>query len=167
MIEPPSARAIFDVLKEAKVEFVISLPDRTTSRLIELIQQDPSFKFVPVCKEDEGVSICSALSFANRRAVLIMQHTGLLDSVNALLGDASEFKRPLVMIVGLLNKERGLKPMESKKLAVRISEPVLDILNISHVLVDARGDEGRIAGLIEEAYSTPKPVCILIGSEVV
>ncbi|MDP2662744.1 MAG: thiamine pyrophosphate-binding protein [Dehalococcoidia bacterium] len=167
MTEPPSAQAIVDQLKAARVEFVIRVPDRTTSRLSELIEQDPSFTLVSVCKEDEGVSICAALSFGDKRAVLLIQHTGVLDSVNSLRSVASEMRFPLVMIVGLLGKPRGTKPTDASSFGVRITEPVLDILNVPHLLVDDSGDEARIAGLIEEAYTIPQPAAILVGAGLV
>jgi len=167
MAEPPKGQAILDQLKQAGIEFVVSLPDKMTAGLVDLIVRDPSFRFVPVCKEDEGVSICSALSFGDKRAVLVTQHTGVLDSVNSLRTVAAEFKHPLVMIVGLLTKEPGVKPTESKRVGIRIIEPLLDLLDISHVIVEKEGDEAQIGNLIEEAYSTPKPVAILIGRAVV
>lgn len=162
----PSAQAIVNQLKRAGVEFVISLPDRTTSRLAELVQQDPAFTFIPVCKEDEGVSICAGLSFGDKRAVLLIQNTGMLDSVNALRAVASEDGLPLVLILGLLAKEPGVKPTESARFGVRITEPLLDILKIPRALVEAAGDEECIGSLVQEAYSTPTPVAILIGREV-
>jgi len=167
MSEPPSAEAIVEQLKQARVEFVASVPDKMTARLTELIERDSSFRFIPLCKEDEGVSICSALSFADRRAVLIIQHTGFMDSINSIQGVATDFRQPLVMIIGLLNKEPGIKPRESKRVGVSLTEPLLEVLKIPHVLVDVRGDETRIARLVEEAYSTSNPIAILIGREVV
>ncbi len=159
----PSAQAIVDQLKAARVEFVIRVPDRTTSRLSELIEQDPSFTFVPVCKEDEGVSICAALSYGDRRAVLLIQHTGVLDSVNSIRSVASELGLPLVMVVGLLGKERGVRPVDSSSVGVKVTAPILDILNVPHLLVDRTGDESLVSALIEDAYAAPHPVAILVG----
>lgn len=165
MTSGPSAQAIVDQLKQARVEFVVNVPDRTTSRLAELVRQDPAFTFIPVCKEDEGVSICAALSFGDKRAVLLIQHTGLLDSVNAIRAVASENRQPLVLMVGLLAKEPGIKPTESARFGVKMAEPLLDILEIPHTLVEVSGDEAQIGSLIEEAYSTPGPTAILVGRE--
>ena len=166
MSEPPSAEAIIEQLKRSKVEFVASVPDKMTACLTDLVERDPSFRYIPLCKEDEGVSICSALFFADRRAVLVMQHTGFLDSINSIQGAATDFRQPIVMIIGLLNKEPGVEPKQSKRVGVSLIVPLLEILRIPHVLVEARGDEAQIARLVEEAYSTSNPIAILIGREV-
>ena len=79
--------------------------DRTTSEhLLKPVLQDPDLRVVQICKEDEGVSICSGLYAAGQRALLLMQHTGW-DSLNALRGIAVEGKNPVCMMVGLLNRE--------------------------------------------------------------
>ena len=117
MSEPPSAEAIVEQFKQSRVEFVAGVPDKMTARLTELIERDSSFTFIPLCKEDEGVSICSALSLADRRAVLIIQHTGFMDSINSIQAVPTDFRQPLVMIMGLLNKEPGIRPKESKRVA--------------------------------------------------
>jgi sulfopyruvate decarboxylase TPP-binding subunit len=57
MSERPSAEEIVRQLKQAKVEFVINVPDRTTAAIVDLAAQEPSMKVIRVCKEDEGVSI--------------------------------------------------------------------------------------------------------------
>ena len=49
-------------------------------------------RLIRVCKEDEGVGICAGLAHTGKRALLLIQHTGLLDSINALRGVAVEYR---------------------------------------------------------------------------
>ena len=78
VVEHPSGKEIIDAIKKAGVEFIISVPDIVTSDgLLWPISKDPDLKLVRVCKEDEGVSICAAMSYSNTRALLLMQQTGL------------------------------------------------------------------------------------------
>src|SRR6266702_7279923 len=113
---PLTAESIKNQFKKAGIHFVVALPDRVTSHyLLKTIMRDPDFKVVQVCKEDEGISICSGLFAAGHRSVLMMQYTGLLDSVNSLRGVAMEGENPVCMIVGLLGKEPGVPPSLSKK----------------------------------------------------
>ena len=48
-----------------------------------------------VCKEDEGISICSALYATGHRSLLLIQHTGPLDSVNAPSAGAVKGENPV------------------------------------------------------------------------
>lgn len=161
-----AAHEIISELKQAGIRFVVALPDRTTSQhLLKSMMQDPDLRVVQVCKEDEGISICSGLYCAGQRALLLMQHTGLLDSVNALRGVAVEGQNPVCMMVGLLGKEPGVKPTESKRYGLRIVEPILDAMGIEHHLLEGPQDVLKIGPAVERAYARSAPVALLIGKE--
>lgn len=163
---PLTAESIKRELKRSGIHFVVALPDRVTSHyLLKGMLRDPDFRVVQVCKEDEGVSVCSGLYAAGKSSVLMMQYTGLLDSVNALRGIAVEGKFPVCMIVGLLGKEPDVAPTRSNKLGVKIIEPILDTLGIEHQLVETDADVSAIAPAIEKAYKNSFPTAILIGRE--
>jgi sulfopyruvate decarboxylase subunit alpha len=163
---PLDSHVMLNEIKRAGVRFIISLPDRVTSNyLLKAITEDPYFRVVQVCKEDEGVSICSGLYATGHRALLLIQNTGLLDSINALRGIAVEGKNPVCLMVGLLNKEPGILPEESRFYGVRIVEPILDAMGIEHCLLESSGDEAIIASAIDNAYTCCAPVAMLIGRE--
>lgn len=156
---------IVAALKRARVEFVVALPDIVTSdALLWPLSRDPDIRLVRVCKEDEGIGICTGLAFAGRRAVLLMQQTGLLDSVNALRAVGVEYEQPIVMLVGLQGKEPGVPPARSAKFAVKIVPPILDAMGVAHIAVETPDDEALVQPAIERAYAASAPICILIGA---
>lgn len=164
--KPPalSGVAIIDAIKRSGIEFVISVPDRVTSEsVLRPLASDTELKLVRVCKEDEGVSICCALAICEKRALLLMQHTGLLDSINALRAIAVEYRQPIVMMVGLLGHESDAAPVQSKKYGVRIVTPILDAMGIAHEFLCCAGDEQRIPAAIRRAYQESLPLVLLIG----
>jgi hypothetical protein len=76
------AADLIQAIKRAGIRFIVALPDRTTSEhLLKPLLEDPELRVVQICKEDEGVSICSGLYAAGQRALLLMQYTGLVVSV--------------------------------------------------------------------------------------
>ena len=153
-------------IKRAGIKFIVALPDRVTSQnVLKAVLVDPDFKIVQVCKEDEGVSICSGLFAAGHRSLLLIQYTGLLDSVNSLRGIAVEGENPVCMMVGLLGKEPGVAPTKSKKYGVRIIEPILDAMGIEHHHIEDPKEVDKIVPAIEKAYATTRPVAMLIGRE--
>jgi len=163
---PLTAAAIKQEFKRAGIRFVVALPDRVTSHhLLKGLIADPEHKVVQVCKEDEGVSICSGLYAAGHRSVFMMQYTGFLDSINAIRGVAVEGHSPVCMIVGLLGKEPDVAPTQSKKYGVKIIEPILDVMGIEHHLIERDQDCAQIVPAIEKAFKNSAPVAILIGRE--
>ncbi len=164
----PRGADIIAALKASRVEFVAAVPDIVTSDgLLWPISRDPSLRLIRLCKEDEGVSICTGLAFADRRAVLLMQQTGLMDSLNSIRAIAVEYQQPVCMIVGLQGKEPDRPAAASAKYGVRIIEPVLDAMGLERITVDGPDDVAQIGPAIDRAYRLSRPVVILIGRTVV
>jgi sulfopyruvate decarboxylase subunit alpha len=165
-LESLRAADLIQAIKRAGIRFIVALPDRTTSEyLLKPLLEDPELRVIQICKEDEGVSICSGLYAAGQRALLLMQYTGLLDSINALRGIAMEGKNPVCMMVGLLNKEPGVPPAQSTHYGVSVVEPVLDAMQLAHHLIEEPHDVEKIVPAIETAYERSMPVVMLIGKE--
>ena len=160
----PGGRSILSAIKASGVQVAVTVPDIWTSEgLLRLIAADADLRHIRVCKEEEGFGICAGLAFADKRAVLVMQSTGLLATINGLRVVGVEFCQPVCMIVGLLQKEPGVLPINSDKYGVRIVEPILDAMGVAHTLIETEADVAKIGPAIESAYARSQPVALLIG----
>ena len=160
----PSGARIISLIKQAGVREIVAVPDIVTSNgLLWPISEDPDFRLTRICKEDEGVSICAAMSYNGTRAVLMMQQTGLMDSLNAIRAIGIDYARPVVMLVGLQGKEPDVHPDQSQVYGVRIVRPILDVMGISHSLIENPDDVNHIPDAISRAYVNSQPHIFLIG----
>ncbi len=163
----PSGAALIAAIAQAGVRFVAAVPDIVTSEgLLWPLSRDDRFRLIRLCKEDEGVSICTGLAFTGNRAVLLMQQTGLLDSLNAIRAIAVEYAQPVCMVVGLQGKEPECLPAASKSYGVRIIEPILDAMGIDRINIEGPGDEAALTRAIDRAYTLERPMVALIGRSV-
>jgi sulfopyruvate decarboxylase subunit alpha len=163
----PSGGAIIAALKQARIEFVAAVPDIVTSAgLLWPLSRDPAFRLVRLCKEDEGVSVCAGLAFADRRAVLLMQQTGFLDSLNSIRAIAVEYAQPICMLIGLLGKEPDRLPSASERYGVRIIEPIMEAMGIDHINIEGPADVATLIPAIDRAYAQSRPLAALIGRTV-
>jgi len=159
-----SGEGIIREIKASGVQFVISVPDITTSEgLLRPLAKQTDPRLIRICKEDEGVAICAGLSFTGKRGLLLIQQTGLLDSIKAIRGNAVEYQLQICMMVGLLEKEIGVMPRQSKKYGVRIVEPILEAMGIGYHNIEEDADVAKIRPAIDKAYADSKPTVILIG----
>jgi sulfopyruvate decarboxylase subunit alpha len=157
-------RGIIQAIKASGIEFIPCLPDIHTSEgLLRPLISEPGLQLIRVCKEDEGIGICAGLSYCDKRALLLMQYTGLLDSINALRIVGVEYGLPICMMAGLLNKEPGVPPRQSKHYSLRIVEPILEAMGVTHHVIETDADVGKIAPAIADAYARSRPVALLIG----
>lgn len=159
-----AGESIIAEIKGSGIEFVVSVPDITTSEgLLGPLAKQSHPRLIRVCKEDEGVGICAGLAFTGKRGLLLIQQTGLLDSINAVRGVAVEYNLPICMMVGLLQKEVGVPPRQSKRYGVRIVEPILEAMGIAYHEIEEQKDVAKIKPAIDKAYADSQPVVLLIG----
>jgi sulfopyruvate decarboxylase TPP-binding subunit len=155
---------IVDAIKASGIDYVLSVPDIVTSRgVLHPLTRERTPRLVRLCREDEGVGIAAGLSSCNKRALLLIQYTGLLDSINAIRVVGVEYKQPICMMVGLLGHEPGLPPRQSPRYGVRIVEPILDAMGVAHHVLDHDADLAQVQPAIEHAYARSQPLALLIA----
>jgi sulfopyruvate decarboxylase subunit beta len=163
----PSGAALIEAIAGAGVRFVAALPDIVTSDgLLWPISRDARFRLIRLCKEDEGVAICAGLAFTGQRAVLLMQQTGLVDSLNAIRAIAVEYRQPICMVVGMQGKEAEVRSAASSRYGVRIVPAILDAMGIEHFDIEGPGDEAALGPAIARAYELERPFVALVGRAV-
>ncbi|MDX6751458.1 hypothetical protein SH611_16740 [Geminicoccaceae bacterium 1502E] len=156
--------AIIREIKAAGVGTVVALPDIVTCETVLWpVARDTGLRLVQVCKEDEGVSICAGLSYCDQRSVLLIQHTGFLDSINAIRVIAVEYQLPIVMIVGLQGLEPGRAPTDSDRLGVRIVIPILEAMRLGFTILETGADAAGLAATIEASYASSRPHVFLVA----
>jgi sulfopyruvate decarboxylase TPP-binding subunit len=157
-------RRIIDEIQASGIEYVMSVPDIVTSKgLLHPLARERSPRLIRLCREDEGVGIAAGLAFCNKRALLLIQYTGLLDSINAIRVVGVEYKLPICMMVGLLGHEPGLPPRQSPRYGVRIVEPILEAMGVAHHVIDRDADLAQVRPAIDHAYARSQPLALLIA----
>lgn len=155
---------VISEIKKAGVSYILSVPDlHTSTGLLRPLSVDPDFKHIRVCKEDECLGIAAGLTYGNIRSLMLVQYTGFLYAMNAIRGVAIEQKLPICMMIGMLGKEPGVPPQESRRFGLRIIEPILDVLGVQRTCIETDADAPRISAAIDEAWRTSRPTAILIG----
>ena len=160
---PLQGALIIDAIKQARVDYVLSVPDLHTSNgLLKPIAQDKTLKLIRTCKEDETLGLAAGLSYGDKRALILIQWTGFLYAMNAIRAMACDQSMPMCLMIGLLGKEPDVPSRQSARFGVRLVEPMLDTLGIAYHRIDQDADVAKIAPAIEQAYAQSKPIAFLI-----
>lgn len=91
--------AVLRGMKKAGVDFVVSVPCVNLKDLIVMIDNDPDIIHVPVTREEEGVGVCAGAYMGGKRTAMLMQNSGLGNSINALASLNELYGIPLLMIM--------------------------------------------------------------------
>ena len=94
-----SSEAIFNGLKDAEIDFIVSVPCVNLSKLLNMINEDDEIIHVPVTREEEGIGICAGAYLGGKKPAILMQNSGLGNSINALKSLTELYEFPLLMIM--------------------------------------------------------------------
>ena len=64
-----------------------------------MIDEDPDITHVPVTREEEGIGICAGAYLGGKKVAILMQNSGLGNSINALKSLTELYEFPLLMIM--------------------------------------------------------------------
>ena len=97
---------------------------------MEMVECDSEIIHVPVTREEEGFGICAGAFMGGKRTGILMQNSGLGNSVNALASLFELYKIPVLMIMS----HRGTEgEFMSAQIPMGTATPkVLDALGIQY-----------------------------------
>ena len=93
------SQAVYLGLKHAGIDFVASVPCINLCELLKLVDSDSGIIHIPVTREEEGVGLCAGAWMGGKRTSLLMQNSGLGNSINALASLDFLYEIPLLMII--------------------------------------------------------------------
>lgn len=94
-----STDVIYNGLKKAGINFIVSVPCANLKKLLELIDKDKDIRHVPVTREEEGFGICAGAYMGGMKPAILMQNSGLGNSINVLTSLMKLYNFPILMII--------------------------------------------------------------------
>ena len=164
MTDVAATVGLVDALHDAQIDFVASLPDSRIARFIEAIEGDERFTHVALSCEDEGVGVCAGAWFGGARPCLLIQNSGLLESINDLVTLAIFSQIPMLLLVayrGYLGEAHWYHGPVG-----RVTEGVLRALSVPYVIADDPQDVGPLIARTQRlAETSSHPAVVLLSLE--
>ncbi|WP_440953319.1 sulfopyruvate decarboxylase subunit alpha [Methanococcoides sp. FTZ1] len=152
--------SVFNGMRMAGIDLVVSVPCVNLKDILPMIDNEPSMIHVPVTREEEGVGICAGAYMGGKVPAMLMQNSGLGNSINALASLNKLFHIPLVMIMS----HRGI---EGETICAQIpmgqlTPSLLDSLDIPYVVPTIDNVEDAIIHAWNVASEKGRPVAVLL-----
>lgn len=109
------SQKLFDILKANGADFFLSVPCKLLGEFIDMLEEADDVIYTPVTREEEGIGICAGAHLAGKQPVILMQNSGLGNSVNAICSLLNYYEIPVIFVVshrgGVEEKIDAQKPM--------------------------------------------------------
>jgi sulfopyruvate decarboxylase alpha subunit len=163
---PAWAATLLSAFRKEGIRNLVFLPDTVMGRLLALAeaQEDDFFRLVGVHREEEAVGILSGMYLGGQRGAMLVQSSGLGNSLNALGSLAMAYHIPFPLLVSLRGE---LGEFNQAQLHMGRAVPAcLDALTIQHVTLRSEDHlETILEGALKTCYTAEEPFGILLSAQ--
>jgi sulfopyruvate decarboxylase subunit alpha len=161
---PSWARTVLDAFRAEDVANLVFLPDTVMGRLLALAEEDPFFRLVGVHREEEAVGILTGLFLGGQRGAMLIQSSGLGNTLNALGSLAMAYRIPFPLLVSLRGELGEFNPAQLHM--GRAVPGCLDALTIRHVTLRCETDMDTIVtGALKTCFTAEEPFGVLLSAQ--
>jgi sulfopyruvate decarboxylase subunit alpha len=155
---------ILNSVKAAGSDFFLSVPCKLLAGMIAELEDDSSVDYLPVTREEEGMGLCAGAALAGRLPTILMQDTGIGNSVNALVSLIKLYQFPLVMLISY----RGTpgEPVAAQAAMAMVTDDLFKLMRIPVLHCHNAADLEDIQGFAEYAHTIESPVAITLDFNV-
>ncbi|MDR0913360.1 MAG: sulfopyruvate decarboxylase subunit alpha [Methanobrevibacter sp.] len=155
-----STEAIYNGIKNAGINFIVSVPCVNLKKLLDLIEIDDEIIHVPVTREEEGLGIAAGAYMAGKKTAILMQNSGIGNSVNALTSLFELFEFPIVMIIS--HRGSDGEPMIGQVPMGKSTTNLLEAININYNSIEDFGTAyNEISNSWEKSLKIKRPIAFL------
>lgn len=158
--------AAYRLFKTHDVRQVTYVPDGGLKSLINDLIADNDIETVPVTTEEEGIALSAGAWLGGQRAVVMMQSSGVGNTINAIASITMTCRFPLVMIVTMRGDYGEANPWQIPM--GQATPKVLSEIGMRVFQVDTIEDahDALDAGMTM-AYEASAPVAILVSQRLI
>ncbi len=157
------SRKIIKNLKKSGVNFYLSVPCKLLANMIKILEKDKSIYYSAVPREEEGVGICAGAYLGNKLPCIMMQNTGIGNSINAIVSLLKLYSLPVIFLISY----RGTlgEKVSAQSGMANITEEIFNKLQIPILHCSSEKDLDQISAYINHGKIMESPVAILCDFE--
>ncbi len=160
----PWARDLVAALKANGVRNIVTVPDSVLGPILAVAEADRDMRLTSVNREEEAVGVLCGLFLGGQRGAMVIQSSGLGNTINALGSLAITGRIPFPIVVGLRGE---LGEWNQAQFPMGRAVPgCLDALNIQHFTVSHPEDVlPVVGGAATSCFAQEEPVGILLSAQ--
>lgn len=90
---------LYEIINDFGIDLVLSVPCILLKDFLDLINERKEILHIPVTREEEGVGIAAGAYLGGKRPAILMQNSGLGNSINAIKSLLELYDIPIIFIM--------------------------------------------------------------------
>jgi sulfopyruvate decarboxylase subunit beta len=149
---------VIDILREHGITHIASVPCDKAKDLCFLLPVH--FDHTGLTREEDGIGVCAGLVLAGQRPAMVIQSSGLGNSLNAIMSLTKTYDFPLPIIASWRGIQDEVIPAQ---VPFNAAVPgILDATGIPYTVIRTQEEFGKIGDVISDAFSHSRPQVALV-----
>lgn len=157
-------KEIYDLIKNSDIDLILSLPCIFLKDLLIKIDKKNEIRNIPITREEEGIGIFAGAYLGGMRPLMLIQNSGLGNSINAIKSLLELYKIPAAIMMSHRGSEgeriKAQIPMGN------ISKDLLKIIGFEVYEIGNPSQIGIITKALDDYIYKKKSVGILLKKNV-
>jgi sulfopyruvate decarboxylase subunit alpha len=151
---------LYKAIKNSGIDLILSVPCDMLKGLINEIENAKEISYVPVTREEEGVGIAAGAYLGGYKPLILMQNSGLGNSINAIKSLLELYEIPVIFMMS----HRGT---EGEKISAQIPMgkvllDLLDCIGIESLIINSHTKIINIEKAVKKSKETSKPIALIL-----
>jgi len=151
---------LYNAIKKAGINFLLSVPCDMIKGLLQLIEEKNEIPHISVTREEEGVGIAAGAYLGGKVPALLMQNSGLGNSINAIKSLLELYKIPLIFIMSHRGAE-GEKIIAQMPMG-QLTLSLLSCINMEYIIIDSDDKISDIVDTVNKCQISHKSIAIIL-----
>ncbi len=150
---------LYSKLKSSGLDFFVSVPCKFLDGIISILEKDKEVIYTPVTREEEGVGILAGAFLAGKRPALLMQNSGLGNSINAICSLLNYYEIPVVLVIS--HRGTSGEKIEAQLPMGKATIKLLEASGIPCREIKKSSEIQLVDELIDQGFSQNRTVALL------
>jgi sulfopyruvate decarboxylase subunit alpha len=151
---------LYNAIKQSGVNLILSVPCAMLKGLLQVINDKSEIQHIPATREEEAVGIAAGAYLGGRVPAILMQNSGLGNSINAIKSLLEIYNIPVTFIMS----HRGA---EGEQVIAQVpmgqaTPPLLECINVKTYFIKSLEDAPIIKNAIHFCQENLQSVAILL-----
>lgn len=153
------------ILEEKNFDFFTGVPCSILKDVINYLSKDPDIPYIPATREDEALGIATGAYLAGKKPVVLMQNSGLGNSIGALTSLDILYEIPMLLLISW----RGYRGKDAPEHLImgKSTIKLLEDIEVSTMILPKEGAEEVILNAVKIMEEKSIPTAIIVKRGVI
>ena len=151
---------LYEAIKDLGVNLLLTLPDNMIQGLLKIVSERNEIREIIITREEEGIGIAAGAYLGGMTPAIIMQNSGLGNSINAIKSLLQLYKIPILLIMSHRGTEREKIAAQIPMGKVTLS--LLECINVKAFVIKTIENIGNFKKAMNYIQNNEKSAAVVL-----